>query len=348
MSSRLADLSGQRILINGGCGFVGHNLAPTLKQAGAEVLVVDSLQHNNITYFWGNEHGLPTLTKEAYLGFLRSRLDLIEESGCIFKNVDSCNLTDIKQVFDEFKPTKVIHLAAIANARTSNLKPDFTFENSVITLKNTLEAVRAHKETIDHLIFLSSSMIYGDFPPDGVFEDAPLSPKGIYGSLKLCAEEMVEAYYKVYGIPYTIVRPSALYGPRCVSRRVTSLFIESAIKGDALEIEGDGEEKLDFTYIKDFIQGLFKIITVDKARNETFNLTYGQHRSVNDLVNIIKEYFPEVKVVRKERDKLRPFRGTLRIDKAKDLLGYDPQYPLEKGYPEYIEWYKQVLDYKRD
>ncbi|MBA7490679.1 dTDP-glucose 4,6-dehydratase [subsurface metagenome] len=341
------DLSQERILITGGCGFIGHHLATLLREAKCNVMVVDSLMHNNITYFWGNQHGLPLPTKEIYLEFLRSRLKIIGVSGCIFENIDSRNMSDLQNLFIKFKPTKVVHLAAIANAKTSNLKPDVAFDNSISTLKNALECIRLSPYKVGQLIFLSSSMVYGDFPPEGVYEDFPLNPKGIYGSLKLCAEQMILAYNKVYKIPFTIARPSALYGSRCVSRRVTSLFIENAIQGKPLEIEGDGEQKLDFTYIKDLIQGLFRIIIKPEGKNQTFNLTYGEHRTINSLAAIIKKHFPDTKIVRKKRDQLTPFRGTLKIDKAKKLLGYQPEYPLEIGYPEYINWYKEALrDYQ--
>ena len=83
------------------------------------------------------------------------------------------------------------------------------------------------------------------------------------------------AYQQVFDLPYTIVRPSALYGPRCVSRRVGQIFIEEALAGRPLSIDGDGEERLDFTYIDDLVDGLCLAIGHPGARNQIFNLTYG-------------------------------------------------------------------------
>lgn len=337
------DLSKERILITGGCGFIGHHIVLTLRKINADVLVVDNLGHNNLTYFLSSREGLPVFNREVYLKFLNYRLKAISESGAKFFNIDSRNMSELQKVFNEFKPTKIIHLAAIANARTANLKPDITFDNSVETLRNILECIRLSPEKIDQLVYFSSSMIYGDFPPEGVYEDSPTSPKGVYGALKLCAEQMVLTYHRVYNMEYTIVRPSALYGPRCVSRRVGQVFIENAIAGKTLAMEGDGEEKLDFTYIEDLVQGVLRILDRPEAKNQTFNLTFGDHRSIKDLVGIIKQHFPDVQIANKERDRLRPFRGTLKIDKARKLLGYDPQFPLEKGLPKYIEWYKEFL-----
>src|SRR6185295_489822 len=136
------------------------------------------------------------------------------------------------------------------------------------------------------------------------------------------------AYQQVFNLPYTIIRPSALYGPRCVSRRVGQIFIESALHGLPLRVDGDGEEKLDFTYIDDLIQGIGLTIQQPAARNEIFNLTYGAARSIKDLVSVIKSEFPDAKVDYVERDKLMPFRGTLNVDKARRLLGYAPANPI--------------------
>lgn len=109
-----------------------------------------------------------------------------------------------------------------------------------------------------------------------------------------------------------------------------------------IRIDGDGEEKLDFTYIKDLVQGVKKIISTDKSRNQIFNLTFGSSRKINDMLSILKENFKNLKVKYQPRDKLTPIRGTLNIDKAKSLLGYEPTWSLDKGYPNYIDWYKEI------
>jgi nucleoside-diphosphate-sugar epimerase len=165
---------------------------------------------------------------------------------------------------------------------------------------------------------------------------------GIYGALKVAGEKMVIAYQQVFDLPYTIIRPSALYGPRCVSRRVGQIFIESAINNAALKIDGDGSERLDFTFIDDLVDGIRLAIENPRARNEIFNMTYGQSRSINDLLAIIKQFFPDAGVKYVPRDKLMPFRGTLSVKKAERLLGYAPQNPMEVGFPKYIEWYQRL------
>ena len=143
-------------------------------------------------------------------------------------------------------------------------------------------------------------------------------------------------------MPYTIIRPSALYGPRCVSRRVGQVFIEKALVGAKLQIDGEGDERLDFSYVDDVVNGVCLAIAQPESRNQAFNITAGQSRSLQELVTIVQQHFPEVEVEQVERDKLRPFRGTLRIDKARELLGYNPQVGLEDGLDRYVSWYRDL------
>jgi nucleoside-diphosphate-sugar epimerase len=109
-----------------------------------------------------------------------------------------------------------------------------------------------------------------------------------------------------------------------------------------LRIDGDGSEKLDFTYIDDLVDGICRVIGNPASRNQIFNLTNGNARSIQEMATIIKEYFPEAEMEHVERDSLMPFRGTMSVDKAISLLGYAPQNPLEKGVKKYIEWYRNL------
>lgn len=105
-------------------------------------------------------------------------------------------------------------------------------------------------------------------------------------------------------------------------------------------MDGDGLEKLDFTYIEDLVNGVTRVIENPKSRNEIFNITHGQSRTIKELAEIVLKQFPNTRVQRVERDKLMPFRGTLNVNKAKTLLGYAPSFPIEKGFVSYIDWYK--------
>ena len=129
-------------------------------------------------------------------------------------------------------------------------------------------------------------------------------------------------------------------GQRCVSGRVTQKFVERAIAGLPITIDGDGSAKHDFTYIADLVDGVDRVLTNPKAKGETFNLTTGEARSLADLANIIKFHFPDLQVTYGPPDLEKPSRGTMSIQKAHDLLGFTPRYSLEAGMAEYIAWNK--------
>ena len=184
-------------------------------------------------------------------------------------------------------------------------------------------------------------MVYGNFKKSKVNEKDNCSPLGIYGALKFSAEKIIESYGHVFNLPYTIIRPSALYGERCISRRIGQIFIENAINNREITIEGNGDEKLDFTYIKDLVDGVIKVIKNRKSIKNIFNITYGKSHPINKLLLILKNFFPNIKVKYIRRNKLMQIRGTLSTHKAKKLLNYKSNWPLEKGYRNYINWYLQ-------
>lgn len=332
------ELKDRRIALIGGAGFIGHNLALELARRGAQVEIIDGLQVNNLLSFTSNDNEL--IDRELYLRIIHQRLDLLREADVPLHIQDSRDYHGLSRLLDRIKPQVLVHLAAVSHAGRSNKDPHSTFDHSLCTLENALDYAR---DKVEHFIFLSSSMAYGNFLKEEVDEEHPLNPIGIYGALKLSGEKIAIAYQQVFELPYTIIRPSALYGPRCVSRRVGQIFIENALAGQALRVDGDGGEKLDFTYIDDLVYGICLVIQNPASRNQIFNLTYGSSHSIRELVEIIRQHFPEVKTEYVERDKLMPVRGTLSIDKAKKVLGYLPQNPIEVGFPKYIEWYKQMV-----
>ena len=324
----------KKILIVGGSGFIGHNLAIYLKENNFEPYIVDSLGVNNILSLMDDT----VKDKKLYSSILNKRIELIQKNNIKFFINDARNYHEISRIFEQVKPNKVIHLAAVSHANKSNKDPHNTFDHSLRTLENVLDNVRINKT---HLIYLSSSMVYGNFEGSSVNETTICNPIGIYGTLKYAGELIIKSYNQVFDLPYTIVRPSALYGERCVSRRVGQIFIENSLQGSEIIVNGSGEEKLDFTYIKDLLEGIKLICENDRSINETFNITYGEGRSVNDLIKILKNNFPNQKVQYKGKEAFSPERGTLDTSKAKKLLNYKSKFSIEKGYNLYIDWYKK-------
>jgi len=328
----------KKILIIGGAGFIGHNLALFLKKKKFDVTIVDGLNVNNLDYLKKKykEFANPILTKKILI----NRLKLIKRNKIKIIKLDARNYKSLSKTINNSKAEVIVHLAAVSHANKSNKDPFNTFDHSFRTLENSLDNARSRNNKIKKFIFLSSSMVYGNFKSPIVDEKTRCYPIGIYGSLKYAAEKLIIAYNQVFKLPYVIIRPSALYGERCISRRVGQIFIENALTSKTIEINGNGNEKLDFTYIDDLIQGIYQSIINSKANNQVFNLTYGNARRIKDLIKIIKKNFKNVKVVFKKRDKLTPYRGTLSTKKAKRVLNYNPKWPIEKGYQKYIDWYK--------
>ncbi len=325
----------KKILLIGGCGFIGHNLAVHLKKLNFDVNVVDGLSVNNLNNFKENVGN-----NEFYRKVLNNRLEILKKQKINFQITDARNYHELSKLISVYMPNVIVHLAAVSHANKSNKDPHSTFDHSLRTLENALDASRSVGA---HFIYLSSSMVYGNFDGETVEEDRLLNPIGIYGTLKMCGEYIVKSYNQVFDLPYTIIRPSALYGERCVSRRVGQIFIENAIRGQKITINGDGNEKLDFTYIKDLVQGITLCIENENSKNQIFNLTYGEGRSINELIKILKTKFPTIEIERKDREKFTPERGTLSINKAKSLINYDPVYPIEEGYLSYIDWYSNFF-----
>ncbi|MEZ4372064.1 MAG: NAD(P)-dependent oxidoreductase [Polyangiaceae bacterium] len=334
-------MKGRRVALVGGAGFIGHNLALKLKSMGADVSVIDGLEVNNLLYFSGR--GSEGANTRFYRRVLSERLRLLEDANVPLYVQDARDYHALSKVLSQINPQVIVQLAAVSHANRSNKDPYTTFDHSLRTLENALDYARGKAE---HFVYFSSSMVYGNFKTESVTEDAVCEPLGIYGALKYAGEKLVIAYQQTFDLPYTIIRPSALYGERCVSRRVGQVFIENALHHQPVFVNGTGEDRLDFTYIDDLVHGITRVIEHPKSRNEIFNVTYGSSRSIADLAQALQKRFPEVKIEYKEREALMPERGTLCVDKAKELIGYNPSNPLEVGYDKYIDWYQSFYTQK--
>ena len=217
-------IKGRKILIIGGAGFIGHNLALKLKKLGANVSVLDGLVVNNLYSVQSNENNLPF--PKLALKILKQRFYFLKKNKIPLKLVDARDYLKLSKTITALKPQVIIHLAAVSHANRSNKDPHSTFDHSLRTLENSLDNA---KNNIEQFIFLSSSMVYGNFLKKEVKENDICNPLGIYGALKFSAEKIIKAYGQTFDLPYTIIRPSALYGERCISRRVGQIFIESAL-----------------------------------------------------------------------------------------------------------------------
>lgn len=337
-SEVIGRLAGERVLLIGGAGFIGHNLALSLAAGGVKTGVLDNLMLNNLV---DNVYGTRDAQQRAlYMGFLLSRFSLMREAGVELINGDARLAFDLSNVFEEFRPTKVVHLSAIASSVDAKQVPGLMFDLQLVTLRNVLELTRTIFQEVNQVMFLSSSTVYGDFEGDSVNENTRPKPKGIYANTKYMGERLLRTYASQYGIGSTIIRPSALYGERCISRRVSQVFIENALTNKPLLLEGGGDGKLDFTDINDLTDGMIRALAFHKsAETQTFNLTLGNARTIADLASVVASVIPNVKLEERPRAVEKPVRGTLSIERAQSAIGFSPKSTLESGYRRYCQWY---------
>lgn len=316
-----------RIAIIGGIGFVGHHLALVLD---AEIQIIDSLSINSVMPVWLME---PGPARDLYLKMLDERKILLNGKAEIY-NLDARDYHALSHNLSSFKPDTVIHLAAVSHIDRSRKDPHTTFDHSLRTLENALDVSVALG--VKRFVYFSSSTVYGDFPPGPIFEEIDCHPKGTYGSLKLAGELMVKAYHHDKRLDYNIVRPQALYGPRCISGRVIQKFIENALQGAPLTVHGDNLS--DFTHIDDLVEGMRLLL--DGPLNETFNLTAGAGHEALEVAEIVNQRIP-CRIIRSNADDGKPKRGAMSVGKAQRLLGYRPRLNLDSGVNQYIDWYKE-------
>jgi nucleoside-diphosphate-sugar epimerase len=182
-------------------------------------------------------------------------------------------------------------------------------------------------------------MAYGNFPASPLPENAEKDPIEIYGAMKLAGEIMVKAYSRLYGLPYVIVRPSAVYGPTDNNQRVVQALVERAVQGRPITVDNPESTFLDFTYVADIARGLCLAALSPGVVADDFNITFGQGRSLAELVETLRQHFPGLQVeVRSGVKGFRPERGTLDNTKARRVLGYEPATCLEEGVAHYVDY----------
>jgi len=325
-----------RIALIGGAGFIGHHLAVALCARAHDVLVVDHLAVNNHVSLMENKNGLWT---SKYIRFCRQRSEAWNNAGAEFALADASDYHSLSRKVAPWKPDVIVHLAAVAHITVTRSDEYLAFRNSILTLKNSIDLGVACD--VKRLVYFSSSTVYGNFASPRVDEESPVRPDTTYGAYKLAGELFVKSAARDKGLPYTIIRPQALYGPRCVSRRVTQIFIENALDDKPLRIDGNGSAAHDFTYIDDLVSGVVACLdSPDASDNETFCITASQARTLKELAEIVQSHIP-CEIQYGPPDPEKPSRGTMDCSKAERLLGWRPRLTLEEGMSRYIDFYRE-------
>ncbi|MBI3827902.1 MAG: NAD(P)-dependent oxidoreductase [Planctomycetes bacterium] len=319
----------KRVFISGGTGLIGSYLSKLLVQRGYELMLFDAYL-NYISPFISN-----------YQHFLKERMKgLVDHKQVRLERGDIRVQKRVHQVMTEWKPDAVIHLAAIPSAKESTLYPTEALQINVDGTLSLLEGVKA-SGSVKRFIFTSSSFVYGHFKKPIADEEHTTEPIDVYGGTKLTGEILTKAYAIGHGFEYTIVRPSAVYGFGDCNRRVTQIMLENAMAGKPLILHDGGNSMIDFTYVTDAADGFARCLETPEAANQTFNITRGNARSIKEYAEVVKKHFPKAVLENRPTDATRPERGTLSIEKAKKLLGYNPKVDIEQGVAEYVQLLKE-------
>lgn len=316
-----------KVLLVGGAGLIGSQLAKTFLNHGDDIYIMDRFIQFTSPF------------KNEYNKILQQRLgDILDQIEII--RGDARYYDDVENTVSRIQPDIIIHLANMPISKLSNIHLDEAIDSTVTTTINLLKASRKI-DNIKRFVYISSSMVYGDFNYIPADEEHPKNPIGIYGTAKLAGETLTIGMARHFSIDYSIVRPSAVYGPSDINERVSQIFIDKSSKGEKIKVKGGDSTKLDFTYVDDVAEGIFLVSTKTGGANEVFNITKGEGRSLIDFVNILKKYWPELEFSVEDHDDEVSMRGTLSIEKAKKLIGFDPKITLEMGIEKYVEYKKR-------
>ena len=315
-----------RFLITGGAGFIGHNVVRILKQQGHDCFVLDSV--TNYGFVPQDELDYLYSQRQARMSAVVHHLDIRkqEQTDNFFRNFS-------------FSADCVIHLASFPRQKVVSQNPVWGSDVMSTGLINLLELTKKYQ--IPKFVYISSSMVYGDFDND-VTEDSVCNPIGQYGIMKYMGEKLVEDYTRRGCFDHVIIRPSAVYGELDVEDRVVSKFMLGAMRGETIRVKG-ANEVLDFTYVEDAAQGIALAATNPAANNKIFNITRSDTRlyTLLDAASLAIKIAGQGGVVCEDKDQDFPSRGRLSISQAQEILGYQPTVGVEEGFRRYHEWFKQ-------
>ena len=320
------EFTNQTILVTGGAGFIGSNLCEALLNKNNKVVCLDNFatgKRENIKEFLEN-----------------SNFTLIEG--------------DIRKLEDCLKATKdidyVLHQAALGSVPRSIKDPITSNEVNVTGFLNMLVAARDND--IKRFVYAASSSTYGDSETLPKVEDKIGTPLSPYAITKYVNELYAANFSKIYGLETIGLRYFNVFGrkqdPNSTYAAVIPKFVSLLMNGESPVINGDGNYSRDFTYIDNVIQANLLSLTTtnNKAINTVYNVAYGDRKTLNDLMQYLKEYLSKFDA---EISKIKVTYGPKRvgdvphsqasIDKAKKYLNYNPKYSLQNGLEKAIKWY---------
>jgi len=309
-------MKGKRVVVTGGAGFIGSNLASELATSNS-VIIIDDLST-------GKKETIVGLINKDSVSFIQGSildLSLLQES---FHGVDF-----------------VFHLAAIPSVLRSTEDPLASHQVNITGTLNVLLAAKDNK--VKKVIYSSSSSVYGDIHILPKKENLLPCPQSPYAVTKLCGEYYCQVFQQVYGLNTVCLRYFNIYGlrqdPNSEYAAVIPRFISRTLEGNPPIIFGDGEQTRDFTFVKDAVEA--NILAAESDATGIFNIGFGNRISINDLAKLITRLLAKgTKPIYQE-----PRPGDIRhsladISKARQI-GYNPKYSLEQGLKETIRVWHQ-------
>ena len=329
-----------RVLVTGAAGFIGSHLSERLLARGDEVLGYDNL----------NAYYDPAL-KEARLA------RLMPQDGFSFVRASLEDRAALEAAFDDFRPQRVVNLAAQAGVRYSLENPHAYIDSNIVGFLNILEACR-HRG-IEHLVYASSSSVYGaNRKLPFAVEDSVDHPVSLYAASKKANELMAHTYSHLFGLPTTGLRFFTVYGPWGRPDMALFLFTKKILAGEPIDVFNHGHHTRDFTYVDDIVEGVIR--TLDRvpgpdpaydplaptpasslAPYRVYNI--GNHQPVQLLryIEVLEDCLG-----RKAEKRLLPMQPGDVPDTEADVealrrdTGYSPATPIETGVRRFVEWYR--------
>lgn len=314
-----------RILVTGGAGFIGSHLSEHLLSGGRRVAIVD-----NLDGFYD-----PRLK--------HANLEEIKLSGKYeFFTVDIRERDRLQEVFEEFRPQAVVHLAARAGVRPSLLQPDLYVSTNVSGTLNLLELSRDYG--VEKFIFGSSSSVYGEANRVPFSENDPIArPISVYAATKVAGESLAFTYSHLYNFAVICVRIFTAFGPRQRPDLAICKFAHLIERGEEVPIFGDGSMSRDYTYVSDVVMALDCALECDH-KFEVFNVGNSRPLRLSYMVEVLEEALGK-----KGRKKYLPAQpGDVpvtyaNLDKSRKLLGYEPRVAFEEGIRLFVKWFRKGL-----
>ncbi|MCX2745186.1 NAD-dependent 4,6-dehydratase LegB [Mangrovivirga sp. M17] len=326
-------MQNKKVLITGADGFIGSHLTELLIKEGYQV---KAFVYYNSFNSWG---WLDTLSKDT--------LSQVE--------IFSGDIRDPNGVRTAMKGVDVVfHLAALIAIPFSYHSPDSYIDTNV---KGTLNIIQAAKDLgIERILVTSTSEVYGTAQFVPITEDHPKQPQSPYSASKIGADCIAESFYRSFDLPLTIVRPFNTYGPRQSARAIIPTII-SQLLNNKNEIKlGDLRPTRDLLFVKDTARGFIEIAKSDKTIGEHINIATESEISMRELAQtMIDQINPEARIVT-DNERMRPEKSEVyrlfgSAKKIKELTDWTPNYTLETGLAETIEWFSQeenLKNYKAD